>query len=61
MISGISLQETVKKTKLGEISPIDLIEYSYEKIEKNNPSLNAIVSLKAVSYTHLTLPTIYSV
>ena len=46
MISGISLQETVKKTKLGEISPIDLIEYSYEKIEKNNPSLNAIVSLK---------------
>ena len=46
MISDISLQETVKKTKLGEISPIDLIEYSYEKIEKNNPSLNAIVSLK---------------
>ena len=46
MISGTSLQETVKKTKLGEISPVDLVEYSYEKIEKHNPSLNAIVSLK---------------
>ena len=46
MISGTSLQETVKKTKLGEISPVDLVEYSYEKIEKYNPSLNAIVSLK---------------
>ena len=46
MISGTSLQEIVKKTKLGEISPVDLVEYSYEKIEKHNPSLNAIVSLK---------------
>jgi len=46
MISGTSLQETVKKTKSGEISPLDLVEKSYEKIEKYNPSLNAIVSLK---------------
>ena len=46
MISGTSLQETVKKTKSGEISPLDLVEISYEKIEKHNPSLNAIVSLK---------------
>ena len=46
MISGTSLQETVKKTKSGEISTLDLVENSYEKIEKYNPSLNAIVSLK---------------
>ena len=46
MISGTSLQETVKKTKSGEISPLDLVENSYEQIEKYNPSLNAIVSLK---------------
>ena len=46
MISKNSLQETIQKITSGEISPVDLVEYSYEQIEKHNPSLNAIVSLK---------------
>ena len=49
MISKTSLQETIQKTTSGEISPVDLVEYSYEQIEKHNPSLNAIVSLKKKS------------
>ena len=46
MISKISLQEIIQKTASGEISPVDLVEYSYEQIDKHNPSLNAIISLK---------------
>ena len=49
MISKTSLQETIQETNSGEISPVDLVEYSYEQIEKHNPSLNAIVSLKEKS------------
>ena len=49
MISKTSLQETIQKTTSGEISPVDLVEYSYEQIKKHNPSLNAIVSLKKKS------------
>ena len=49
MISKTSLQETIQKITSGEISPVDLVEYSYEQIEKHNPSLNAIVSLKKKS------------
>lgn len=49
MISDTSLQETVKKTKSGEISPEELVDCSYRQIEKHNPSLNAIVSLREKS------------
>ena len=38
------------------------IEGVGKKVNKNNiPSREKVIDLKAVSYTHLTLPTIYSV
>ena len=46
--------ELVEKLKKKEISSLELLEAQLEQIEKENPKINAVVT---VSYTHLTLPT----
>ena len=67
---GLGLAELVRK---GEVSASELAEAAIERIERHNPTLNAVVhkaydearetaasELPAgpVSYTHLTLPTL---
>ena len=61
MITQLSLQEQVDLIQKKEVKVEELFQEYLTNIDKLNPQLNAIVSLRAVSYTHLTLPTIYSV
>ncbi|HJN01004.1 MAG TPA: amidase [Gammaproteobacteria bacterium] len=46
MIPDTSLQKTVEQTTSGKLSPDELVDFSYQQIDKCNPSLNAIVSLR---------------
>ena len=57
----------------GELSPVELTRSCLERLSELNPKLNAVIgrcdetaldiarAAESVSYTHLTLPTIYSV
>ena len=58
----LSAYESAKLIKDGSILAEDLISSCIERVTQINNKINAIVDdLSAVSYTHLTLPTIYSV
>ena len=50
----------VKNNKTGEEKELSMTIADYEQWRKDNPDWDKDWS-KAVSYTHLTLPTIYSV
>ena len=43
--SSLSVKQMSEKIKTNEISPVDLIEYYFDRIKKFNPSLNAFITV----------------
>jgi amidase len=43
--TSISAAETARKVRSGEISPVEVIQSALERVERLNPTLNAIVTL----------------
>ena len=56
-----SVKEILTAIKNKDVSVIELTSNYLDKIKERDDELNCFVTLTAVSYTHLTLPTMDSV
>ena len=59
--AGVQVEAVVEIAKAAGVAIMEVYEREYEIIEKADGSPVTTADHRAVSYTHLTLPTIYSV
>ena len=60
-ITGYGDDLTINDTRIGDLTPLEHTQIEEKLGGKNYSPLENVVVSHAVSYTHLTLPTIYSV